>query len=731
VKRAVISLGLALAALAALPSHADVGPPAHLRITEREPGLIVTQWRVPKVLPPRAVPVPDLPETCEPEGEYSVEEQAYAWLFTREWRCERTIAGEPVGMRWPLTELALTTVIRVHLLSGDRFAHVLTPGEGEWQLPKGTAAPDRLRDAARAVLLGAAHVWESWAHWPFVLVIGLLGGIKRSIRVVTAFTLGQLLGMLTALPAPDLGAPPAEIAVGITAALLAREALRPAAKRRRLVAVAGIGGAIHGLTTSSLIAGSFVEGTAGIVTQLLALLGMDAAHLVAAAVVVTLVALVAPDSERAPTRRGVAYLSGATGIALAIGVALGGGTVEPEAERIDVAGSEEIVAASGTKNAVSRRLAPATPDAPIQSFLVIEPFEVRHEAMLRLAALVEVFGLAPDAVIGEFEQAALTERLAAFVRDSATVQIDGRDLLGVSQRAYFMAVDATGALPRTVPEPEKVSEAVVGVVISYPTEGIPDEVTLRWSPFPTALESLPAITIDPESVAPATLSAGEPALNWENRLAEDPVPTVDAVVVEPARLPVPLVSLPLLAVAVVLLIRGLRRRQAEATIAITRVLLAVALIAGPIARTTVALPASGAGTPSERQARRILAGLLPNIYRAMEYRDEMMIYDQLAVSVTGETLTDVYLQQRRMLEMEERGGAQARVGAVEVLEVSRIERLEQGYGVLATWTAAGMVTHFGHRHFRQNRYNARIEFVPVDGQWKIRSVEILEQDRLQ
>jgi hypothetical protein len=41
-----------------------------------------------------------------------------------------------------------------------------------------------------------------------------------------------------------------------------------------------------------------------------------------------------------------------------------------------------------------------------------------------------------------------------------------------------------------------------------------------------------------------------------------------------------------------------------------------------------------------------------------------------------------------------------------------------------------MVTHFGHRHFRQNRYDARIAIEPVAGTWKIRSVEILEQDRL-
>jgi hypothetical protein len=40
------------------------------------------------------------------------------------------------------------------------------------------------------------------------------------------------------------------------------------------------------------------------------------------------------------------------------------------------------------------------------------------------------------------------------------------------------------------------------------------------------------------------------------------------------------------------------------------------------------------------------------------------------------------------------------------------------------------VTHFGHRHFRQNRYDARVGIVPVDGTWKIQSIEVFDQERI-
>ena len=155
-RRTLLLVSLALASLASLSSRADVGPPAHLRISEREPGVFVTQWRVPKVLPPRAVPAPQLAGTYEPEGDLVVDDQARAWIFTQDWRCDTGLAGEEVELRFPFADLALTTVIRVDLLSGDRFAHVSSPGEGPWRLPEGTAAPDRWGDAARAVGAGGS-----------------------------------------------------------------------------------------------------------------------------------------------------------------------------------------------------------------------------------------------------------------------------------------------------------------------------------------------------------------------------------------------------------------------------------------------------------------------------------------------------------------------------------------------------------------------------------------------
>lgn len=349
--------------------------------------------------------------------------------------------------------------------------------------------------------------------------------------------------------------------------------------------------------------------------------------------------------------------------------------------------------------------------------------------MLRPAGLVDELELNSDSMLGINVQPAIAERVASLVLDGAAVRVDSEVVDMVIRRADFMTVDPTGALPRPNPVPETVAESVVGVVVAYPTSGMPETVTLEWSLFPTAMEAIPATVIDPENVTSSTLTPNQPTLTWTNVLTDDPIPRVDAVPVEPAELPLPWLSV-LLVMASAYLFTGLRHDCSPVFIGTARVVLALALIVGPIARVAIVLPGSTGRKPSERQARRILAGLLPNIYRALEFRNEELIYDHLAISVTGETLAEVYLEQRRALEIEERGGAQARVETVEVLEAAEIAALDHGFGARAVWTVGGMVTHFGHRHFRQNRSEALLEIVPVDGTWKIRSIEVLETERI-
>ena len=55
---------------------------------------------------------------------------------------------------------------------------------------------------------------------------------------------------------------------------------------------------------------------------------------------------------------------------------------------------------------------------------------------------------------------------------------------------------------------------------------------------------------------------------------------------------------------------------------------------------------------------------------------------------------------------------------------------EGGFRIDATWTVSGSVNHFGHVHYRQNRYDAALHLLAVEDTWRIRGIEILDERRV-
>ena len=40
------------------------------------------------------------------------------------------------------------------------------------------------------------------------------------------------------------------------------------------------------------------------------------------------------------------------------------------------------------------------------------------------------------------------------------------------------------------------------------------------------------------------------------------------------------------------------------------------------------------------------------------------------------------------------------------------------------------LNHFGHVHYRRNRYNAALHLLAVEGTWKIREIEVFDERRV-
>jgi len=100
------------------------------------------------------------------------------------------------------------------------------------------------------------------------------------------------------------------------------------------------------------------------------------------------------------------------------------------------------------------------------------------------------------------------------------------------------------------------------------------------------------------------------------------------------------------------------------------------------------------------------------------------------VVTDGDLLAQIYLETRRGLELANQGGARAKVKKIEVIDLDTEPADQGGFTARATWNVAGSVGHWGHIHQRQNQYQAILQIQPIDGEWKMTGLEILEERRL-
>jgi len=394
---------------------------------------------------------------------------------------------------------------------------------------------------------------------------------------------------------------------------------------------------------------------------------------------------------------------------------------------IDVPSSASPI---GVQRTAGRPRPALTTEQPVTTYLTIEPFEIRHEVLFRVSALRHWSHLGFDVgnVIDPADQPPLIERVLALVDTATLVKIDGGAAVPVLERGDFVTVGRNGVQTRERPVPELAAEAFIAASRVFEHGGLPDEVVLEWDLFPAVAPDVTATVIDPFGGRQTLLTPQVPTLRWHTRFSGFKVAEIQPVAVSLPRLPV--VSLALVAVAALALLSAARPSRASRKV-IGVSCLAAAVVLYPFARVPIDLPYLSSRKPTLEEAGPILDALLTNVYRSFDLRGEEAVYDRLSLSVTGDQLTEVYLQSRRAMELENRGGARGRVDDVEILEVRSVDaQSDDTYAVDAVWRVSGSVNHFGHTHYRQNHNHARVSIVPADGSWKIHRIDIVDEQRI-
>ncbi len=375
----------------------------------------------------------------------------------------------------------------------------------------------------------------------------------------------------------------------------------------------------------------------------------------------------------------------------------------------------------------------------LMSFLYIEPFEVRHEILVRLKDMEYWLdlGLKSNDSLGIEEKKIVKGKLAEFFKERNPVRIDGELAKPIIDRVQFVKANLMGIQVLEEPQEIEYLSAIVGIIIAYTIPGIPQEVTVEWDMFSDKIKKIPTNTTDPAGPFPYYLTPDDNILTWENFLKTFQMPEVKEVAVSDSftNINLPVGSIIMLvaffAIAWQIKVRNGKNGPPKLLIVLGGLALLGSVLLYPHLRVSTAKPYASLLSLSQEESLFILQNLLKNVYRAFDFKEEEDIYDKLAISLDGDLLGDIYLQTRKGMEIENQGGAQARVKELEIKGV-KSDPLPNELGFLfhCTWNVYGSVEHWGHKHNRINQYEAIFTVKPVDGVWKITNLDLLEEKRI-
>lgn len=308
----------------------------------------------------------------------------------------------------------------------------------------------------------------------------------------------------------------------------------------------------------------------------------------------------------------------------------------------------------------------------LYSFIYVTRHEVRHELLVPLLTLEQWLPI--DRREADYldvdEQEAAQAKIQSFFRKHAPVRIDNRDMLPVLARLNFLGLDIRDFARNAKPRRISVYQARVGVILSYPIDSPPRNISLEWKLFSPHAPFLRSVIYEFD----------KPPVEHFFRTAE---PTL----------------------------------QLMTDSAITTV-----------KPRSESIASSAVG--SDKEASAVSTALLRNVYRAFDHRDDEDIYDALSESVHGPLLRMLYLQIRRSLLMAEQGGARSRVREMEPVAGRVVRRSGEDIQVEQRWRITGTVEHWGHIHTQENEYAAVMTLSRLDGRWKITALRFTEQKRV-
>jgi hypothetical protein len=369
----------------------------------------------------------------------------------------------------------------------------------------------------------------------------------------------------------------------------------------------------------------------------------------------------------------------------------------------------------------------------LMEYLYVDPYEVRHEVLIRLKDLEYWIPLNYniDDLILANEIDSIKNYVADFMIKRNKVIIDGIEVPPILDKVHFIQVAMSGIQIIENPIDMDYATAIIGIILAYPHDSIPQQVVVRWDMFNDQIDQIPCMMTDPAGPFPYMLMKDDTALVWDNYLKNYKIPTISEVKVRNASIYVPFISILMMLILITMFRKnGLKIGRWKISSKIFGIIVIIFMLAGWLIQWRVEIPFIQQKSFNIPEARLLISDLLKNTYRAFDFRSESDIYDKLATSNEGELLSEIYIQTKQSMILENQGGLQVKLKDVNIEEVEFVNKEEEGLIFRTKWLVQGDVGHWGHIHKRTNKYDAFIKVKPVNGVWKMYDIDIVEEARI-
>ncbi|MCK5346247.1 MAG: hypothetical protein KAR20_22710, partial [Candidatus Heimdallarchaeota archaeon] len=199
----------------------------------------------------------------------------------------------------------------------------------------------------------------------------------------------------------------------------------------------------------------------------------------------------------------------------------------------------------------------------LMSFLYVDPYEIRHEMLVRIKDLGDWIELDYDIDddISASELDSIKAIVADFLITKNQLTADGIAIPPILDKVHFVEVKLSGIQILEKPKALPFSSAIIGVILVYPHDSMPGRVTIDWDLWSENLQRVPCVMTDPAGPMPYDLMPGDSTLVWVNYLKNYELPIVSKVNMTQASVSYPIFTILLLLGLTWLIVRTIKRKK--------------------------------------------------------------------------------------------------------------------------------------------------------------------------